>query len=86
MLFRSSKERNLLQGKIGTLEKRIEELENRKKEIEDDLARPQTYRDGELAARLQKEYQSVKSELAELFDTWEKLQIDYEKLLENLKA
>ncbi|NOY58592.1 MAG: ATP-binding cassette domain-containing protein [Calditrichaeota bacterium] len=80
-----SKERNLLQGEIGTLEKRIEELENRKKEIEDDLVRPQTYRDGELAARLQKEYQNVKNELEELFIAWEKTQNDYEKLLEKLK-
>jgi len=81
-----SKERNRLQSEIDALEERIEELENRKKEIEDDLVRPQTYQDGELAARLQKEYQNVKNELEELFKAWEKTQNDYEKLLEQLKV
>ena len=80
-----SKERNRLQSEISALEKRIDELENRKKEIEDDLVHPQTYQDGELAARLQKEYQNVKNELDELFNAWEKTQNDYEKLLEHLK-
>lgn len=81
-----SKERNRLQNVIHVIEQRVENLENRQKEIEDDLAKPATYQNGELAARLQKEYQNVKNELEELFEDWEKSQSEYEKLLEQLKV
>ncbi len=79
-----SKERNHLQSEIWSIENRIDNLENKKKEIEDDLAKPATYQNGELAARLQKEYQVVKDELQDLFDVWEKKQIEFENLLERL--
>jgi len=77
-----SKERNRLQEEIKACEKQILALEKQKAEIEALMAVPDTYRDGELAASVQRDYRKVKEDLEALVAKWEKAQIAYEELLE----
>lgn len=77
-----SKERNRLQQEIKACEKQILALEKQKAEIEALMAVPDTYRDGELAASVQRDYRKVKEDLEALVAKWEKAQIAYEELLE----
>jgi ATP-binding cassette, subfamily F, member 3 len=75
-----SKDRKKLTSKIEKTEKAIEELETRKVEIEKLMENPETYRDGDLAAQLQKDYSLVKEKLEIHYAQWE----DNHSLLEEL--
>ena len=68
--YRATKELN---ERISTLEKEIEELEWKEKELEDALANPETYRDAKRANELNVEFNSVKEELSKHLQEWEKL-------------
>jgi len=76
-----SKERNRLQNEIKLLEKQIAESEKAQAEIEEQLSKPETYQDGVLAARLQKDYAAVKQHLQSSYEQWEKVQIELEDVL-----
>lgn len=80
-----SKERKVLTSKIEKIEKDIEELEINKAEIELAMAKPETYKDGELAARLQKDYSSLKEKLEILYAHWEAIHSELEELLDQLE-
>ena len=79
-----SKERNVITSKIQKIEGEIEGLETRKAEIEKAMSNPETYRDGELAAGLKKEYSQVKEKLENIFAQWEIHQSSLEELLGKL--
>ena len=80
-----SKQRNQLQKQISDSEKHIAELEEKKTNIEQQMADPQTYQNGELAAGLQKEYGEIQTALAALFEKWEADQIAFEELVSGLE-
>ncbi len=79
-----SKERNKLQNDIRFLETKIDELENRKTELEFLLADPETYKDGVLAVSSQKELNEVQKKLGECYQQWEKDQVEYEELMNKI--
>jgi ATP-binding cassette subfamily F protein 3 len=81
-----SKERNRLKSMIDQAEQRIAWLEERKTEIETLLGQPDSYKDGDNAARLTREYSEVKVELEAKLAVWERTQLEYENLLEQLKT
>ncbi len=81
-----SKERNRLKSHIENAEQRIAFLETKKNEIESLLGQPDSYKDGDNAARLTREYADVKKELEEKMAAWEQAQTEYEDLLEQLKT
>ena len=79
-----SRRRNQLQEEIESLERAIDNLETEKKEIENKLALPETYKDNTLAVTLQKRYAVVKRDLEKSYQTWEKFRKELEVLLEQL--
>jgi len=79
-----SQARNALQKEVDGLESRIETLEAEKKEIEEKLSLPETYKDGSLAAALQKKYGRTKKELDDSYEQWESSKLKLEALLEKL--
>lgn len=79
-----SKERNLLKAEIEKTETRLAELLQEKTETETRLGQPDSYKDGEFAARLNKNYTAIKEEMDALLEKWTTLQIQYEALLEQL--
>ncbi|GAB4364840.1 MAG: ABC-F family ATP-binding cassette domain-containing protein [Calditrichia bacterium] len=81
-----SKQRNQLKEAITQLETTIENLENRKSELEKLLANPETYKDGEKVASLQIEYAAVREELQTRLTEWESVQEEYDRLLAQLNA
>ncbi len=81
-----SKKRNELQNVIDTSERFIEKLENRKDEVESLLANPDSYKDGDSAATLTKEYHQIKQSLEENYAAWERAQHELETLLAQLEA
>jgi ATP-binding cassette subfamily F protein 3 len=81
-----SRERNRLEKDIEEIEIKIGNLEARKKEIETKLARPETYRDGEQAVKLQKEYSHLREDLEDCYDRWEELKLNFEDLLDKLNS
>jgi ATP-binding cassette subfamily F protein 3 len=74
------RETGRLKKEIESLEKEIESLERKKAEIEAALAAPETYKDGGRAASIQKDYQSVQSDLKQWIDKWEKAHASLERL------
>jgi len=76
-----SHQRNKLEDEIEHCETKIEQLENRKKEIEAQLGDPQVYKNGEKAATLQREYQTIKMELESAFERWQCHSEELESLL-----
>ncbi len=79
-----SKQRNFLKSEIEKTEKRIAELEQAKIETETLLGQPDSYKDGEHAAQLSKNYVSIKAELETCMDRWGILQAQYEELMAQL--
>ena len=76
-----SKERGRLEKEITDAEAQIEKLEVRKKEIEAELAQPDTYQFGGHVGSLQKEYAVLQNDLQTLYARWEKAQDGLEKLM-----
>jgi len=62
-----------LQKRLAGIEKEIESLEKRKKEIEQMMASPDFYEDGETVKKISIEYESLKGELAGTYSKWEEL-------------
>jgi len=81
-----SKTRNRLQIEIKILESRIEELEKRIPELESVMADPETYKNGERAAEIQKEYSSSKKELSLSMERWEAANTELNDLISGLKS
>ncbi|MEE4311610.1 MAG: ABC-F family ATP-binding cassette domain-containing protein [candidate division KSB1 bacterium] len=79
-----SKERRSLEKEIADAEAQIEKMEDRKKEIEDELALPDTYQYGGHVSVLQKEYASLQKDLQALYGRWEKAQDGLEKLMRQI--
>jgi len=79
-----SKDRNRLTREIERLEFQIEGLENKKSEIEIQMANPETYQKSGLAATLPYEYASVKEDLQACYERWEAAQVELEEILKRL--
>ncbi len=79
-----SKQRQILDKDIKIWENKIEELETRKSDLEQEMLLPETYQNGELIAKLQKEYAAVKIELDNSFQKWEAVQTEMDSLMEQL--
>jgi ATP-binding cassette subfamily F protein 3 len=79
-----SRNRNRLQKEIDSFEQKIDRLEKEKKEIENKLASPETYKESSRAVNFQREYAAVKSELEKSYEAWEKARKELEILLEGL--
>jgi len=76
------RETNRLKKAIDCLEKEIASMEARKGEIELEMAKPETYRDGEGAARLQKEYERINHGLRTFLAQWEGVHLELEAVEE----
>jgi ATP-binding cassette subfamily F protein 3 len=81
-----SKKRNELQKVIDASEQFIEKLESRKDEVEAALANPDSYKDGDSAATLTKEYHQIKDDLEENYAAWERAQEELDTLLAQLET
>lgn len=81
-----SRERNRLETEIGEIENAVENLEVRKKEIENELIRPETYRDTQKAVHLQREYTRLKKDLQNFYARWEEAKLNLEDLLAKPKV
>lgn len=79
-----SKERGRINSDIEALEKRIEEMEARKKEVENQMTRPETYDDGPLTIKLQKEYAQINRTLEDSMELWEIRQTELAELLSKI--
>ncbi len=79
-----SKKRNELQKIIETSEHIIERLEARKQEVERLMAHPDSYKDGDVAATLTKEYHQIKSDIDEHYAAWENAHDELTALLAQL--
>jgi ATP-binding cassette subfamily F protein 3 len=79
-----SKERSRLQREVEKLEENIDRLEKRKDELETQMAQPDTYNDGELAVRLQKEYAAVNKELILCNQEWEQASTQLEEIIHSI--
>ena len=67
-------------GKIDRLEKEIEYLEKKEKQLEETLADPKTYDDREKAAELSSNFSQTKQKLNECLAEWEKLNNELKNL------
>ncbi len=79
-----SKERSRINRDIEALEKKIEEMEARKKEVENQMTQPETYDDGLLTIKLQKEYALINKNLDESMGLWENRQAELAELLRKI--
>lgn len=71
-----------LKKKIGKLESQIEKLEKRKREIEEAMAEPGFYDDGEQVKKTTMEYDKLKAELVEVYAKWESLAMEMSEIEE----
>ena len=69
-----------LRNAISNLEKKIAAAEKKKSDLEAALAAEETYHDPEHAKTVTAEYKGATSDLAYLYDQWEKLQAEMEAL------
>ncbi len=81
-----SRQRNALKEAIHRLESTIEELEREKDQLETLLADPQTYKDNEKAAKAQKSYKKIQTDLPAALADWEKKNIELENLMAGLES
>lgn len=58
---------------IADLEKEIEKLEEKKSEIEKDLANPDTYSDAAVAKEKNSSYAKIKTDIEKMMESWEEL-------------
>ncbi len=79
-----SERRNRLQIEVDSLELKINNLEEKKIEMEQRLSKPETYKDSSSSVTLQKDYVSVKKELEKSFENWESFKLELEDLLDQL--
>ncbi|HHJ52679.1 MAG TPA: ABC transporter ATP-binding protein, partial [Caldithrix abyssi] len=79
-----SKDRQRLKNRIAELEDEIERLEQEKARLEQALADPETYRDGEQSAKLNREYKEILALLPQKETEWEAAQLELEELLSSL--
>jgi ATP-binding cassette subfamily F protein 3 len=79
-----SKERNRLQKNITEIESRIDQLFQKKKSIEQDMANPLSYENPEQIAIMKKDYVRIEAELQALETQWEKKQLKYEAIIKEL--
>jgi len=82
----SSGKRKLQEMQIGKLEKEIEQLENEKEEIENQLAKPEIFEDENKSKTINTKYVELQKCLPDLYEKWEKIQVDLEQLLESIKT
>ena len=82
---RVSKERNRLDNDTLFLEEAIERLENRKKEIEEYLCRPDACQEREYAVAIQKELIEISRRLQDYYSDWEGKKFEQEDLLKKLE-
>ena len=75
-----SKERNRLQKEIELTERLLEEKILIKTELEQSLAKPQTYQDSNKSVMLQKEYDQLLKDINELETRWESAQISLDDI------
>jgi len=81
-----SGKRKLLEMQIAQLETEIEQLENEKEEIENQLAKPEIFEDENKSKTINTKYVELQKCLPELYEKWEKIQVDLEQLLESIKT
>jgi len=79
-----SRDRNRLEQTIARIEAEIQAREEKKSTLEAQLANPQSYKNGEFAAQLTRDYTLVKSELEWLVTEWSENQQALEQLLDTL--
>ena len=79
-----SSERNRLEQAIARIEAEIQAREEEKSTLEAQLANPQSYKNGEFAAQLARDYAQIKSELEWLVTEWTENQNALEQLLKTL--
>ncbi len=80
-----SRKRNEMEMETEWLEDEIERLEQKKKEIEEYLCRPDAYQDKEHAVRMQKDLVDANRKLQAYYSEWEKKRIGLEELLSELE-
>ncbi|RMH64950.1 MAG: ABC transporter ATP-binding protein [Calditrichaeota bacterium] len=80
-----SKERKRLTRAIEEVEKQLETLEEERADVENQLADPATYQNAELSATLHKRYKKLEQHIHAQEHRWETMQMELEKLLEQLK-
>ena len=83
---RISKTRNTIETSIQWLEREIDRLESRKKEIEELLCRPDIYQEKDHVLSLQKELPLINKQLQEYYSDWEKARIELEELMSSLEV
>jgi len=81
-----SKDLNRLKKEVADCEDKINRLETAQKNLEAQMARPETYQDGRLAVSLQKEYAAVKKELHVVTGKWEEAQTALDELANFTKS
>jgi ATP-binding cassette subfamily F protein 3 len=69
-----------LRKKLSRIEKDIAAAEARHDELEQELARPETYEDADLMAELNKEFQQVGDTIEQLMVDWEEVGADLESI------
>ncbi len=73
-----------IEKKLLALEGNISGLESREKEISDQLADPELFKDSSKSVPLLNEYKKVKQSLDDSYSEWEELQVKMEELKEEL--
>jgi len=81
-----SKERNKFQKEVSQLEEKIDLLEKQKVDLEVRMALPETYQDGELAVKLQKEYANINKDLIASNQRWEEVSMKLDELVAQLSG
>jgi len=79
-----SKQRTELTGIIQKCEHNIQHLESQKVEIENLFAHSESYKNGDEAASLSKNYEAIKIKIEKEYAEWEKAQLALEQLLDSL--
>lgn len=79
-----SRRRNELTSIIQKCEQAIQYLESQKAELEVLFAHPDTYKNGDEAASLSKDYKAIKGKIENEYAKWEKSQLELEQLLSTI--
>ncbi len=70
-----------VKDKIAILEKEIESKESERKNLETILLDPELYKDGEKIKKVHADLRTVNASLDQSYAVWEKLQLDYNKIM-----
>jgi len=73
-----------LNNEIERLEGRIEELEAGKREIENEMERPETYQNAGYIVSLQKKYADIRKNLQSSYERWEKAKLELEEIMRRI--